>query len=509
MSVLRLILGDQLSTSLSSLRDYQSGDTLLMCELKQETQYVRHHKKKLVFVLSAMRHFSNTLQKKGFCVRYYTLDDRLTSFTEAVHTALRIKAYNKVIVTHPGEWRVLTELKAMREQLRIPLEIREDDRLLCTQEQFAHWADGKKQLRMEFFYREMRKRYRILMDDNKPVGGDWNYDSQNRKSLPDDIQPPEPCQFKPDRITQQVIRLVDKHFPHNFGSTEGFSYGVTQRQAEKVLNTFIEQRLGLFGDYQDAMKANQPWLFHSHLGLYLNIGLLTPAHVIHQAEAAYRKGLIPLNAAEGFIRQILGWREFVRGIYWLKMPDYAKLNSLHATRHLPDFYWHGKTKMQCLSECVNNTRDNAYAHHIQRLMVLGNFSLLAGINPSEVNRWFLEVYADAYEWVELPNVSGMTLFADGGMLASKPYASGGSYINRMSDYCRHCQYNVKEKTGENACPFNYLYWDFLDRNRYLLKPNPRLALPYKNLDRMSDRQKEEFRDSSRVFLVNLDNNQTV
>ncbi|WP_245583317.1 cryptochrome/photolyase family protein [Oceanospirillum beijerinckii] len=397
MSVLRLILGDQLSTSLSSLRDYQPGDTLLMCELKQETQCVRHHKKKLVFVLSAMRHFSRALQDWGFSVRYFTLDDALTSFTEAVHCALQENTYSRVVVTHPGEWRVLAELKTLQQQLTMPLEIREDDRFLCTQQAFAHWAEGKKQLRMEFFYREMRKRYSILMEGKQPVGGQWNYDSQNRKSLPDDIQPPEPCQFKPDTITQEVMALVDQHFPHNFGSTQGFSYGIDQTQAEKVLSTFIEQRLGLFGDYQDAMKTNQPWLFHSHLGLYLNIGLLTPLQVIQQAETAYRKGAIPLNAAEGFIRQVLGWREYVRGIYWLKMPDYAKLNTLHATRHLPDFYWHGETKMHCLSECVNNTRDNAYAHHIQRLMVLGNFSLLAGINPSEVSRWFLEVYADAYE----------------------------------------------------------------------------------------------------------------
>ena len=508
MSSLRLVMGDQLSESVSSLRDYQPGDTVLICELWQETTYVRHHKKKLVFMLSAMRHFARELKQHGMQVRYFTLPDALTSFSEAIHTVLSDASYQKIVVTHPGEWRVLQEMLDLKDQLNIPLEIRKDDRFLCSRKEFVHWAEGRKQLRMEHFYREMRKRFNILMEDGKPTGGQWNFDKDNRKSLPDDIIPPLPERFEPDKTTRQVIDTVNQLFPEHFGDTDNFCYAVNHKDALRALDDFINNRLRLFGDYQDAMRQGSPWLFHSIISLYLNIGLLTPMQVIPRLEKAFNESRIPINAAEGFIRQVLGWREFVHGIYWLHMPDYPKWNTLHARRPVPGFYWSADTKMNCIAESVRNTHDNAYAHHIQRLMVLGNFALLAGLAPDQVNQWYMEVYADAIEWVELPNVHGMALFADNGIFASKPYAAGGSYINRMSDYCRHCHFNVRLKSGEQACPFNYLYWDFLDRNKTYLGSNPRLALPYKNLARMSDRQKALFREDARVFFRSLDNEQS-
>jgi deoxyribodipyrimidine photolyase-related protein len=296
------------------------------------------------------------------------------------------------------------------------------------------------------------------------------------------------------------LQLVAARFSDHFGDLEPFTFAVTRTDALRVLAQFIAERLPCFGDYQDAMLTDKPWMYHAHIGFYLNCGLLLPLECAAAAEYAYKQGKIPLNAAEGFIRQIIGWREYVRGIYWLKMPDYAQQNFLEATRHLPDFYWTGKTALNCLKQCIKDTKENAYAHHIQRLMVLGNFALLAGVHPDAVNEWYLIVYADAYQWVELPNVSGMVLFADGGLLASKPYAASGAYINKMSDYCKGCRYNVQEKTGANACPFNYLYWDFLLRNADKLKKNPRLAMIYATLAKMSDTQRAAIIENAQGFL---------
>lgn len=515
MATLRLILGDQLSENITSLQDLNPAtDRVLMCELAEETTYVPHHKKKLVFFLSAMRHFAQQLLKQRVEVTYFNLDEGLTRFSDGILKVLNTPeterpAFEKIVVTHPGEYRVLQQLKQLKEELNIPLEIRPDRRFLSGKKQFADWAKDRKQLRMELFYRQMRKNLGILMQDGEPVGGQWNYDQENRKSLPANLTPPAPLGFKPDAITRQVIKLVGDRFPDHFGNLADFHYAVTRPQARQVLNHFIEQRLPLFGDYQDAMKQDQPWLFHSHIGLYLNIGLLSPMEAIRAAEKAWQEGKAPLNAVEGFIRQILGWREYVRGLYWLKMPHYKQENFLQADRALPAFYWSGKTRMNCISQCVQQTKEHAYAHHIQRLMVLGNFALLTGLSPKEVNDWYLLVYADAVEWVELPNVSGMILFADGGYLASKPYAAGGAYINRMSDYCKHCSYKVKEKTGHHACPFNYLYWDFLDHNKETLRDNPRMGLVYKNLERMSESQVEAIRMQADSFLSKLDKGEAV
>ena len=485
---LRLVLGDQLSRKLSSLKGCnKSQDKILLAEVREEATYVKHHKKKIVLLFSAMRHFAKALSEDGYDVIYRRYNDESNqgSLLNEVKHACSQHSFDRVIVTFPGEYRVLKSMQQWQNQLGIPVEICDDDRFIATLEQFSEWADGRKQWRMEYFYREMRKLTGLLMEGDKPIGGKWNYDQDNRKSLPADVSPPKPYTVSPDDITSEVIELVEAEFENHMGEAKDFNYAVTRDEALKVLDQFIDQRFNQFGDYQDAMREGNVWLFHSHLSYYLNCGLLLPMEVMKAAEQAYFDGTAPLNAVEGFIRQILGWREYVRGFYWHCMPGLKQENYFNHQRKLPDFYWSGHTNMNCMRQCIGDTKRHAYAHHIQRLMVIGNFSLLAGLSVAEVNEWYLLVYADAFEWVEMPNVSGMILFADGGNLASKPYVASGQYINRMSDYCKNCGYAVSKKTGKNACPFNYLYWDFLIKHRDKLSKNHRMGLIYKSLDRMS------------------------
>lgn len=508
VKTLRLILGDQLSHDIAALRGAdKKHDIIMLVEVWDEATYVRHHKKKIAFLFSAMRHFANELRDNGFRVHYTKLDDpdNAGSFGGEMARAVKLYAPERVVATFPGEYRVLADMDTWQDTLKTPVTILDDDRFFCTPKEFRAWADGKKALRMEFFYREMRKKYNVLMDGDAPEGGEWNYDSENRKT-PRDIDAlfiPKPTQYKPDAVTRDVLDLVGARFADHFGDLDPFYFAVTRDQALGVLDDFIKIRLEHFGDFQDAMVENQPWMFHSHISFYLNCGLLTPREVITAAENAYRKKKAPLNAVEGFIRQIIGWREYVRGIYWLKMPEYAQQNFLGAGRDLPALYWGAKTDMNCMAQCVSETKKHAYAHHIQRLMVLGNFALIAGIDPRFVNEWYLIVYADAYEWVELPNVSGMILFADGGFLGSKPYAASGAYINKMSDYCKNCRYDVNQKNGPDACPFNYLYWDFMLRNRAKLERNPRIGFAYKTLDKMDDKKIATIRADSKKFLDSL------
>ena len=506
MTVLRLILGDQLSHQIASLRDIHiDTDIVLMAEVGAEVTYVKHHKRKIAFLFAAMRHFADELRRAGTTVIYRQLDDPDNggSLESEVKQVIAARQISKLVVTVPGEYRLMEIMKSWQSTLGIAVELREDDRFLCSLDKFATWADGRRQLRMDFFYRDMRRDYNILMDGSEPIGGKWNFDSDNRESPKAGMVIPPPLQFVPDDMTSDVLGLVAARCADHFGDLDDFGFAVTRQQALAVLDHFIDQRLPDFGRYQDAMLLDEPWIYHSHIGFYLNAGLLLPAEVIAAAETAYHSGHAPLNSVEGFIRQILGWREFVRGIYWLKMPGYADLNFFEAERDLPEFFWTGDTKMLCMAQAVDATRKYAYAHHIQRLMVLGNFALLAGIAPSQVNAWFLIVYADAYEWVELPNVSGMVLFADGGYLASKPYAAGGAYINRMSNYCRECHYKVSQKNGAAACPFNYLYWDFLIRNRAKLQDNARLGMMYRSLDRMDVEKIAAIRHDADQFLAAL------
>lgn len=512
MAVLRLLLGDQLSRSMSSFDgiDKQS-DVVLMAEVKEEATYVKHHKLKIAFLFSAMRHFANELISDGYRVEYvkYDAEHNLGSLTQQADEAMERLALSSAVVSQPGEHRLFESIKQWQSQAAYPVEVLPDNRFLVDDTFFERWAEGKKELRMEFFYREVRKKTGYLMEAGKPIGGKWNYDAQNRDSMSEDVAVPAPKTFDVDDLTTEVLDLVEQHFPEHLGSTKNFYFAVTRNQALEVLNTFITERLPRFGQYQDAMVMNNPWLFHSHISFYLNSGLLNVEETVEAAVQAYHAGQAPLNSVEGFVRQVIGWREYVRGFYWHFMPGLKGKNALDAQLSLPEFYWSGETRMNCLKQCVNDTTHNAYAHHIQRLMVLGNFALLAGINPDDVNDWYLLVYADAYEWVELPNVSSMILYADDGKLASKPYAASGSYINKMSNYCKSCDYNVKEKTGSQACPFNYLYWHFIKRHQPKFEKNPRMAMIYRTMNKMDQDKLSVMLEDAEVFLNKLANNEEV
>ncbi|MGL4312379.1 MAG: cryptochrome/photolyase family protein [Sphingomonas sp.] len=507
MTTLIPILGDQLSFTLSSLRDANPASTvLLMMEVADETRYVWHHQKKIAYILSAMRHHAAALRQAGWTVDYIALDDpgNSGSFTGEVGRAIARHDADRIIVSQAGEWRVQGMIDAWQTLFGVPVDVRADDRFLCSHAEFDAWAEGRKTLRMEFFYREMRRKTGLLMEDGNPVGGKWNYDAENRKPAKRDLAMPRPLSFAPDAITQAVLALVARQFGAHPGTLDGFDFAVTAADAARQQAHFLDYALPQFGDYQDAMLTGEPFLWHSILSPYLNSGLLDPLALCREVEARYRAGKVPLNAAEGFIRQIIGWREYVRGIYWREGPDYATRNALAAIRPLPAFYWTGETDLNCLKQAIGDTLAHAYAHHIQRLMVTGNFALIAGIDPHALHLWYLAIYADAYEWVELPNTLGMSQFGDGGLLASKPYAASGAYINRMSDYCGGCRYDVKQRSGPNACPLNALYWDFLVRNRRLLGNNQRLAMPYRNWDRMDAATQADIRQSAQAFLARLD-----
>jgi deoxyribodipyrimidine photolyase-related protein len=507
MTTLVPVLGDQLSHGLSSLVGINPDDAMiLMVEVDEETTYVAHHKAKLAYILSAMRHHAEDVRAAGWCVDYVKLDDtdNSGSFTGELVRAVERHNPSAIRVTEAGEWRVQTMLDRWPELFDIPVEIVADDRFLCSHAEFEDWVGTRKQLRMEFFYREMRRKSGLLMDGDKPEGGKWNFDADNRKPAKRDLMMPRPLHFAPDSITREVIAMVEARFPGNMGKTDRFGFAVTRADALRQQTHFLDHALPQFGDYQDAMLTGEPFLWHSILSPYINSGLLDPIQLCRAVEERYRQGKVPLNAAEGFIRQIIGWREYVRGIYWHSGPDYVDRNALGATRNLPGFYWTGETDMHCLAQAIGQTLDYAYAHHIQRLMITGNFALLIGADPKQVHIWYLEVYADAYEWVELPNTLGMSQFADGGLLGSKPYASSGAYINRMSDYCGSCRYDVTQRVGPDACPFNALYWDFLARNEKKLRPNNRMAMPYRNWDRMAEADKTALRTQARAFLEGLD-----
>jgi deoxyribodipyrimidine photolyase-related protein len=501
-----LVLGDQLSVNLSSLAAADpKQDLVLMCEVAEEATYVRHHKKKIILLFSAMRHFAAELKALGWRVAYTRLEevDNVGSFTGEVARAIGARKPERIIVTAPGEWRVLDAMRGWQAKFQVPVDILADTRFISRTDDFAVWAKGRKQLRMEYFYRDMRRKTGLLMDGDEPAGGQWNFDHDNRKPAKADLFIPEPAHFQQDQITREVVALVKDRFADHFGDADPFWFAVTRVDAEAAFEHFLNVGLLHFGDYQDAMVLGERFLYHSLISMYLNCGLLDPLAICRKVDAAYRAGKVPLNAAEGYIRQIIGWREYVRGIYWLKMPDYARSNALGHTRKLPEFYWTGDTKMTCLREAITQTKEEAYAHHIQRLMVTGTFGLLAGVSPQALHEWYLAVYADAYEWVELPNTIGMSQFADGGLLASKPYAASGAYINRMSNYCTNCIYDVKQRTGPKACPFNALYWDFISRHATVIKNNPRMVQMVRTYDKFDEAEKDRIRESAAAVLSDL------
>jgi len=501
-----LIQPDQLHHGISALRGMDPDrDIVCMFEYREMFTNVMHHPQKIVLILSAMRQMMMSLGSKGIRTDYVKIGDPANTgtLTGELTRACRRHHPDRLVLTEPGEWRVRAEIDRWCRDVDTPVKIRDDDRFFCSRREFAAWAEGRKTFQMEHFYRWMRRRTGILMTGKTPDGGRWNFDADNRKSLPRDAVFPERIRWSPDAVTRDVMEYVARHFGDHFGDLEPFGWAVTSVDAGAALEHFIETCLASFGDYQDAMQSGQDLLFHSLLSPYINTGLLDLREVCDAVLTAWETGRAPINAVEGYIRQIIGWREFVRGIYWLKMPEYAATNALDAHRPLPAFYWSGDTDMNCLRQCIRATRRNAYAHHIQRLMVTGNFALLISARPSEVEKWYLAVYADAWDWVELPNTHGMVLFADGGMVGTKPYAASGAYINRMSDYCRECRYNPREKLGEGACPFNYLYWNFLMEKASVLASNPRMAMPYRNLAKMTPERRNRIESDARLFLKRL------
>jgi deoxyribodipyrimidine photolyase-related protein len=513
MTTLAFVLGDQLTPEISALRGLDPArDVVLMAEVADETVYVPHHPKKIAFILAAMRHFADELRARGWTLDYVKLDDpgNTGSFSGELQRAVRRHRPGLILTTEAGEHRVIAMQRGWSEETGLPVIIREDDRFIASHADFAAWAGDRSSLLMEDFYRRMRRRTGLLMTPGerpggaKPEGGRWNFDKENRKPAETSLFTPKPLRVDPDATTREVLALVDQRFSANFGDLDPFWFAVTRADAQRAFAGFLRDALPQFGRYQDAMLRGEPFLYHSLISLYLNAGLLDPLDVCRRVEAEYRAGRAPLNAAEGFIRQIIGWREYVRGVYFREGPDYVSRNALGATRALPWFYWTGDTEMACMKACIDQTRAQAYAHHIQRLMVTGNFALIAGLDPHAVHEWYLSVYADAYEWVEAPNTIGMSLFADGGLLATKPYAASGAYINRMSDYCAGCRHDVKRRTGPDACPFNYLYWDFVARNADMLSRNPRLGFAATTWAKFPEAEQAAIRASAQAFLDALD-----
>jgi len=493
-----LVLGDQLDRRSSAFDGFDARhDAVWMAEAAAEAGYVPSHKARITIFLSAMRHFRQALEAEGVQIHYRRLDDpknRGTLALELEEASLRLKPRNLVIV-EPGEWRVREDIRSAAKKAGADLEIRQDRHFLASHDDFDRFARGRKQLRMEFFYREMRRRTGLLMKGGEPEGGRWNYDADNRGAFPKEGpgKVPAPVSFLPDSITREVIDLVENRFPGHPGRLRHFDWPVTPGQAETALQDFITNRLWLFGSYQDALWTGQPWLYHSRLSSSMNLKLLDPREAVRAAAEASANRTAAVACTEGFIRQVIGWREYARGIYWLHMPAYLGMNFLEASLPLPRFYWTGNTEMNCLREVIGQTLEYGYAHHIQRLMVTGLFALLLGVSPREVHRWYLAVYVDAVEWVELPNTLGMSQFADGGIMASKPYAATGKYIARMSNYCRSCRYDPARTDGESPCPFTVLYWDFLLRNRARLARNPRMGLQYRNADRLAPAEAKALR----------------
>jgi deoxyribodipyrimidine photolyase-related protein len=495
LRTLVVVLGDQLDLNAAAFDGFDSAqDAAWMAEVDEEATHVWSSKQRVALFLAAMRHFAQALRAAGRPLHYRRLDDpnNRGSLAAELQATLETLAPQRVVMTAPGDWRVWQSLKAVVEGAGLALEVCEDRHFFCTVRDFAAHAKGRKSLRLEYFYRELRQRHGVLMHEGQPIGGQWNFDADNREAFGPEGPGPVPprATFKPDALTREVLALVETRFAQHPGSLESFAWPVTRDQALQALRLFIEQRLPLFGRYEDAMWPDEPWLYHSQLAAALNLKLLTAREVVHAAEAAYRAGKAPLESAEGFIRQILGWREFVRGIYWTQMPGYLERNALDARQDLPAWYWTGRTDMACLRDVITQTLAHGYAHHIQRLMVTGLFALLLGVRPPQVHAWYLSVFVDAVEWVELPNTLGMSQYGDGGLLASKPYVATGRYIQRMGGPCAGCRYDPAQRTGERACPFTTLYWDFLMRHEKLLARNARMALQVKNVARLSPAERE-------------------
>ena len=483
-----IILGDQLDRQSLVFDDFDpEQDAIWMCEASGEATHVWSSKPRIAIFLAAMRHFRDELRARGFTVFYRELSKNSASSLEAsLMEDLAKYQPRKIIAVKPGEWRLAESLPKVCSDAGVQWVERPDQHFYCDEDDFATWSKGRKEYRLEFFYRWLRKHENILMEGDQPAGGKWNFDHDNRGVF-DKRGPgllPCPIAFARNKVTQSVIDLVEKTFPSHPGKLDQFDWPLTPEQAKDALDDFIQHRLPLFGQYQDAMWIDEPYLYHSRISAALNLKLISPKEVVSAALSAYENKQAPLAAVEGFVRQIIGWREFVRGMYWLRMPQFLEDNALDAQAPLPDFYWTDDTDMACLKQAIGQTLEFGYAHHIHRLMVTGLFAQLLGVNPKAVHEWYLAVYVDAVEWVELPNVLGMSQYADNGKMTSKPYVASGAYIKRMSNYCDGCRFKPDKSVGDDACPFTTLYWDFLMRYEDKFARHPRTALQWKNLSRI-------------------------
>ncbi|MCY7314560.1 MAG: cryptochrome/photolyase family protein [Rubrivivax sp.] len=502
-----VVLGDQLDLEAAAFDGFDADlDAVWMAEVAEESTHVWSSKPRTVMFLAAMRHFALALQAAGRPLHYTRLHNGPETPGRAGSLAAQLQADidrlrpAQLVMTAPGDWRVLQAITAAAAAAGLPLDIREDRHFFNSVRDFAAHARVRKSLRMEYFYREQRKRHGVLMQaagpgqaSDQPVGGQWNFDADNRESFgkAGPVALPPRAAFALDAVTLEVTALVEARFAQHPGQLDSFAWPVTRPQALQSLQAFITDRLPLFGRYQDAMWPDEPWLYHAHLSAVLNLKLLNPREVVAAAEAAYHEGHAPLASVEGFIRQILGWREYVRGIYWTLMPGYLERNALDAQEDLPGWYWTGQTDMACLRDALQQTLQHGYANHIQRLMVTGLYALMLGVKPQQVHAWYLAVYVDAVEWAELPNTLGMSQYADGGVMGSKPYIATGKYIQRMGPHCKGCRYDPAQRSGDKACPFTTLYWDFLMRHEKMLAVNPRMVLQIKNVARLTSEDKQQ------------------
>jgi deoxyribodipyrimidine photolyase-related protein len=490
---LHLALGDQLDHRSNLFNEFDpKRDGVWMAEVARETTHVRCHQLRIAFFFSAMRHFRDELTNKGLRVFYTELadqpfKDRGRDFGEVLQKDVCRLRPEKLVVVQPGDFRVEKELKQAASKLGINLEIREDTHFFDTIVGFKNWAEGRKTLVLENYYRHLRKEHGILLDkDGGPTGGEWNFDKENRGTFgksgpPNTLKAPR--RFLPNKTTEKVLRLVKQRFSSHPGTLDHFDLPVTRTDSLIWLHEFVQRRLARFGRYQDAMWTGEAFLYHSRLSCLLNVKLLSPSECIEEAVAAFKSGAAPINSVEGFVRQILGWREFTRGIYWLHMPGYLENNHFQADQELPSFYWDGNTEMACIHDAVQNVLKHGYAHHIQRLMVLGLFAQIYGVNPRTFHNWHMAMYLDAIDWVSAPNTIGMSQFGDGGIVGTKPYCASGNYINRMSNYCGNCRFNPKQADGENACPFTTFYWEFLGRTYEQILDNRRMVFQVRNYKR--------------------------
>ena len=504
---LRLIFGDQLNSNHSWFKKTDDDVLYFMAEMRQETDYVKHHIQKLVGFFSAMRNFSEELQSQGHSVEYWKLDHEnnqhdLSKNLSSLIEKHQIKKFEYLL---PDEYRLDQQLKEFCKKISITSEVFDTEHFYTTREELSEFFEGKKQFVMEYFYRDMRKRHDILMVNEKdPEGGKWNFDKSNRNKWKGDPSIPEALTFKKD--VSKIVKLLEKEGVKSMGNIKEkeFPWPTSREDSLKLLNHFCDNLLVYFGDYQDAMDPNEKYLFHSRLSFSLNTKMLSPKEVIEQVVETWRKNKddIDISQVEGFIRQILGWREFMRGMYWKEMPDYESNNVLGCTNRLPDFYWSGDTKMNCLKKSISQSLENAYAHHIQRLMITGNYALLTQTDPDEVDAWYLGIYIDALQWVEITNTRGMSQWADGGIIATKPYVSSGSYINKMSNYCKDCHYKVSKKTEEDACPFNALYWNFLSEKEEHFKDNQRMSMMLSMLHKMDKELLSKYQKRAQHIIEN-------